>query len=78
VHGHGVAVVDQHLDLALPPVTPPAIGALPLWARVLIARANRRTPHPGFTGDDLMATWERRLCQGLWDAAGNVGGGGRL
>jgi hypothetical protein len=68
VHGHGVAVVDQHLDLALPPVTPPAIGALPLWARVLIARANRRTPHPGFTGDDLMATWER--CEGRCAVSG--------
>jgi hypothetical protein len=52
VHGHGVAVVDRHLDLALPPVAPPAIGAMPLWARVLIARptgAPRIRASPGMT-----------------------------
>lgn len=41
---------------------------MPLWARTLISRANRRTPVPGFTEDDMMTVWER--CEGRCAVSG--------
>src|SRR5690349_4558962 len=46
----------------------PKIGAMPKWARVLIRRANRLTPDPGFTEDDMMVVWER--CEGRCAVSG--------
>jgi hypothetical protein len=51
-----------------PGVTAPVLGAMPAWARTLIGRANRLTPLPGFTEEDMMTVWER--CEGRCAVSG--------
>lgn len=51
-----------------PRVAPPVLGSMPYWARVLIGRANRLMPSPGFTEEDMMTAWER--CEGRCAVSG--------
>lgn len=47
--------------MALPPdsqVDPPIVGAMPLWARRVIARARRITPTDCITEQDLVILWK--------------------
>ena len=44
------------------------VGSMPYWARVLIGRANRLSPSPGFTEEDMMIVWER--CEGRCAGSG--------
>ena len=48
-------MLNRELRQARPGVTPPVLGAMPSWARVLISRANqnRLTPDPGFAEGTL-------------------------
>ncbi len=55
-------VLNRASDQPRPGITPPVAGSMPPWARILIGRANRLTPVPGFTDDDMMTVWER--CEG--------------